>query len=217
MPERALGFAVAVLLVVCASYYAGYWQGSHSLPAAHSERPAESAAEAERVREPTPRSLPAQTDASGDDYRSLLARNLTMPVAGVKPSSVLDTFVESRGSGRRHEATDIMAPRGTPVHALADGEIQKLFVSKAGGNSIYEFDPQAIYCFYYAHLDHYADGLREGTKVKTGDVIGYVGSTGNASPTAPHLHFAILRLSPDKKWWEGVAINPYPILMRLVK
>src|SRR5258708_1620466 len=216
MPERALGFAMALILVVCASYYAGYWQGSHNLPA-RSGWPAESAGEAERVREPTERSLPAQTDVSGDDYRTLLARNLTMPVAGVKPSSLLDTYVESRGSGRRHEATDIMSPRGTPVHAFADGVIQKLFVSKAGGNSIYEFDPHAVYCFYYAHLDHFADGLREGTKVKTGDVIGYVGSTGNASPAAPHLHFAIFRLGPDKKWWEGVAINPYPILVRLAK
>ena len=108
-----------------------------------------------------------------------------------------------------------MAPRGTPIHAVQDGTIRKIFQSKAGGNTIYQFDPEEIYCFYYAHLDRYAAGLHEGMSVRKGDVIGYVGSTGDASPDAPHLHFSIVKLGPEKKWWEGTPINPYPVLLRI--
>ena len=139
--------------------------------------------------------------------------NLAFPLEGVRRSDVLDTFNAPRPNGGRHEATDIMAPRGTPIHAVADGKIAKLFLSKPGGNTIYEFDPAGEYCFYYAHLDRYAAGLHEGMGVKKGDVIGYVGSTGDASPNAPHLHFAIFKLGPEKHWWQGTAINPYPYLM----
>jgi len=154
---------------------------------------------------------------SREDYDALMARDLTFPLEGIKASDIRDTFNEGRASGKRHEATDIMAPRGTPIHAVQDGTIRKLFLSKAGGNTIYEFDPEGVYCFYYAHLDRYADGLHEGMQVKKGDVIGYVGSTGDASPDAPHLHFAIVKLGPDKKWWQGAAINPYPILVQLAQ
>jgi murein DD-endopeptidase MepM/ murein hydrolase activator NlpD len=98
-----------------------------------------------------------------------------------------------------------------------DGTIRKLFFSKAGGNTISEFDEASVYCYYYAHLDHYADGLYEGMHVSRGTVIGYVGSTGNASPAAPHLHFAIYQLGPDKQWWKGTPVNPYPMLIRLLK
>jgi murein DD-endopeptidase MepM/ murein hydrolase activator NlpD len=111
-----------------------------------------------------------------------------------------------------HEALDIIAPRNTKVLAVEDGRIQKRFTSKAGGLTIYEFDPTEIFAYYYAHLDRYADGIREGQTVKRGDVIGYVGSTGNASPDAPHLHFAIFRIGPERHWWKGEAINPYPVL-----
>ncbi len=107
-----------------------------------------------------------------------------------------------------------MAPAGTPVRAAVDGTIQKLFLSKAGGNTIYEFDEPGVYCYYYAHLQRYADGLHEGMRVTRGEVIGYVGSTGDASPSAPHLHFAIYQLGPERQWWKGVAIDPYPILER---
>jgi len=92
-----------------------------------------------------------------------------------------------------------------------------LFLSKPGGNTIYEFDEQEVYCYYYAHLDHYAEGLREGMKVTGGEVIGYVGSTGNADPRAPHLHFAVFELGPEKQWWKGKAVNPYPELVAAVK
>lgn len=107
-----------------------------------------------------------------------------------------------------------MAPKGTPVLAIDNGIVQKLFTSKPGGLTIYQYDSQEKYCYYYAHLDRYADGIREGLLVKKGDVIGYVGVTGNSDPNAPHLHFAILELGPEKKWYEGTRpINPYPVLM----
>jgi len=107
-----------------------------------------------------------------------------------------------------------MAPRGTPVLAVSDGQIKKLFVSKPGGLTIYQYDSNERYCYYYAHLDRYADGLKEGMRVRQGDLIGYVGSTGNADPNAPHLHFAILELGPAKEWWrDTLPINPYPLLI----
>jgi len=111
-----------------------------------------------------------------------------------------------------HEALDIAAPRGTPVRAVDDGRIAKLFRSVPGGITVYQFDPSARFAYYYAHLDRYADDLREGATVRAGDVIGYVGTTGNAPPDAPHLHFAIFRLGPERQWWRGTAINPYPVL-----
>jgi peptidoglycan LD-endopeptidase LytH len=138
-------------------------------------------------------------------------RELEIPVKGVDGKELYDSFKDAR-TGHVHEAIDIMAKRGTPVVAAEDGRIQKLFSSKAGGITIYQFDPSGTYCYYYAHLDSYAHNLREGMQVKKGDVIGYVGSTGNASPDAPHLHFAIFRLTNDKQWWKGDPLNPYPIL-----
>jgi peptidoglycan LD-endopeptidase LytH len=148
----------------------------------------------------------AQTDA----VETLRERDLEMPVKGVHRRNLRDTFSDGRGS-RAHEALDIMAPRHTPIRAVEDGRIQKLFTSKAGGFTIYQFDPTETFSYYYAHLDRYADGLREGQPVRRGDVIGYVGSSGNASPDAPHLHFAIFRLTPERRWWKGEPINPYPV------
>ena len=142
--------------------------------------------------------------------------DLLVPVQGADASKILDTFDDSR-DGSRHEAADIMAPRGTPVLAVAAGTIEKLFHSRRGGITIYQFDPGKTWCFYYAHLDRYAEGLHEKMTVRPGQVIGYVGSTGDASPAAPHLHFAIFKLGPEKKWWKGMAINPYPVLMRRMK
>jgi peptidoglycan LD-endopeptidase LytH len=140
------------------------------------------------------------------------SRALLVPVAGVEADDLRDTFDDARGGGRPHEAIDIMAPRGTPVLAVEDGVIQKLFTSDAGGLTIYQFEPSGAFTYYYAHLDRYADGLREGLQVRRGDVIGYVGSTGNASPDAPHLHFAMFRQTPEHQWWKGDPINPYPLL-----
>jgi peptidoglycan LD-endopeptidase LytH len=138
---------------------------------------------------------------------------ITIPVAGIQRSDLKDTFADPR-TGHLHGALDIMARRGTPVLAAVDGTIRKLFTSAAGGITIYEFDQPEAMNYYYAHLDRYADGLREGMKVRRGDVIGYVGSTGNAPAHAPHLHFAVSVLPPTKEWWKGEAIDPYPILMQ---
>ena len=140
----------------------------------------------------------------------LRERHLKMPV-DVDRDELRDTFTDARGGSRAHEALDIIAPRHTPVRAVEDGRIQKLFTSKPGGLTIYEFDPTETFTYYYAHLDRYADDVREGQLVKRGDVIGYVGSTGNASPDAPHLHFAIFRLTPERQWWKGEPINPYSV------
>jgi murein DD-endopeptidase MepM/ murein hydrolase activator NlpD len=142
---------------------------------------------------------------------------MALPIAGLTAAQIRDTYYAARPGGRAHEATDILAPRGAPVHAMVDGTVRKLFYSKAGGNTIYEFDQGGEYCYYYAHLQSYASGLREGQRIRHGDVIGYVGATGDASPDAPHLHLAIFRLGPDKQWWKGEAINPHPLLMKLLK
>lgn len=140
---------------------------------------------------------------------------LLIPVQSIAADKLRDTYSESRGGGRRtHEAIDIMAPRGTPVIAAAPGTIERLFVSKAGGNTVYLRSEDRRTIHYYAHLDQYAAGLREGQKVGRGQQVGTVGSTGNASPTAPHLHFAILRTEPDAEWWEPTtAVNSYPLLL----
>ena len=139
------------------------------------------------------------------------ASSIVIPVAGACLDHVRSEFNDWRGN-HRHHALDILAPRGTPVVAATDGRIRKLLTSRAGGLTIYEFDPTQTLVYYYAHLDHYAAGLQEGDEVRAGDVIGYVGTTGNAPPNTPHLHFAIGVLPPGKQWWKGQAIDPYPIL-----
>ncbi|HAU79400.1 M23 family metallopeptidase [Stenotrophomonas sp.] len=137
---------------------------------------------------------------------------LLLPVQGIGADQLQDTFTDARSEGRVHDAIDILAPNGTPVLAVADGTVEKLFDSVRGGLTVYQFEPSGRYCYYYAHLDRYADGLAEKKTIKRGEVIGYVGSTGNASPEAPHLHFEIHVLGPEKQWWKGESINPYPVL-----
>jgi murein DD-endopeptidase MepM/ murein hydrolase activator NlpD len=139
---------------------------------------------------------------------------LAIPVAGVKPKQLVDTYTQARAGGaRRHDAIDIMAAEGAPVVAAASGKVEKLFVSQGGGgNSIYIRSPDGRWIFSYAHLQAYAPGLAEGQQVKRGQVIGRVGHTGNASAEGPHLHLAINRMEPGESWWQGTAINPYPLL-----
>jgi murein DD-endopeptidase MepM/ murein hydrolase activator NlpD len=137
---------------------------------------------------------------------------LMIPVEGVGAGALRDNYTEARAD-RVHEAIDIAAPRGTPVRAADSGRIVKLFESKPGGLTLYQFDPTETYAYYYAHLDGYAPGIEEGDQIARGDVIGYVGSTGNASPEAPHLHFAVFVLGPEKRWWKGTPANPYPLLV----
>ncbi|WP_254514772.1 M23 family metallopeptidase [Novosphingobium sp. G106] len=141
---------------------------------------------------------------------------LIIPVAGVRPADLVDTFAQARADGgRQHDAIDILAPRGTPVIAAASGTVEKLFLSKDGGNTVYIRSPDGRTLFYYAHLENYAPDLTEGSRIAQGAPIGTVGSTGNADPTAPHLHFAIWSTAPERKWWEeALALNPYPLLAR---
>lgn len=135
---------------------------------------------------------------------------LQVPVAGVSVASLVDSFDDDRG-GRRHEAIDIPAPRGTPVVAAGDGKVVKLFLSKPGGMTVYQFNPSGTLAYYYAHLERYAPRLSEGQNLRRGDPVGYVGSTGNAHPDAPHLHFAVFELGPGREWWKGAPINPLPL------
>ena len=138
---------------------------------------------------------------------------LVIPVAGVRRGELVDTFTQARAGGRVHDAIDIMAPRGTPVLAAAPGQVEKLFLSKPGGLTIYVRSPDRTTIYYYAHLDGYTPGLAEGRQVRAGEQIATVGATGNANPAAPHLHFAVLRTSPEARWWDpSTAVNPYPLL-----
>ena len=137
---------------------------------------------------------------------------LIVPVQGIGAAQLADTSTQSRSDGRIHEAIDLMAPTGTPVLAVADGTVEKLFDSNQGGLTLYQFEPGGRYAYYYAHLDRYAAGLAEGKALRQGEVIGYVGSTGNADVAAPHLHFAVYVLGPERAWFKGTAINPYPLL-----
>jgi murein DD-endopeptidase MepM/ murein hydrolase activator NlpD len=145
------------------------------------------------------------------DARHLASYRLAVPVVGVTKQNLRDTYNERRGS-RPHEALDIPAPRGTQVIAAGDGRVVKLFRSVAGGLTVYQFDPSEQFAYYYAHLDHYAQSLTEGMMLKRGDPIGAVGTTGNARDDSPHLHFAIFKLGPEKRWWKGSPVNPLPLL-----
>ena len=166
--------------------------------------------------EPSPVTPPpaavAIPELSANPIAELRVRSLTLPVQGIKRDELRDTFNETRGATRKHEAMDVLAPRNTPVVAVEDGKIARLFLSAAGGITLYQFDPTSTYCYYYAHLEKYANGLEEGDTVKRGQVLGYVGTTGNAPRDTPHLHFAIFKLGDDKKWWEGTPIDPYSVL-----
>jgi murein DD-endopeptidase MepM/ murein hydrolase activator NlpD len=137
---------------------------------------------------------------------------IVYPLGEVKPGELRSQFKDKR-RGHIHQAIDLMRPRGTPIVAVTDGTIRKLARSKTGGISIYLFDETEEYSFFYCHLDHYVKNLHEGQKVQKGEVIGYVGYTGNASRAAPHLHFAVSLTGPQRKWWGETAIDPYPLLL----
>ncbi|MDQ3511873.1 MAG: peptidoglycan DD-metalloendopeptidase family protein [Pseudomonadota bacterium] len=190
--------------------------------AAQGEVPVQPAAPATDTPSRPPSALPGTspgqpTDAKPPQRRQtapLIAApgKLIVPVQGIAAAQLSDTFEDARGSDRVHDAMDILAPHGTPVFAVADGHVEKLFNSKQGGLTLYQFEPSGTYVYYYAHLDAYAKGMVEGKPLRQGEVIGYVGSTGNADVAAPHLHFAVSLLGPEKQWWKAAAINPYPLL-----
>ncbi len=205
-----------------ASAPSAFAPSAHTQPAPTQPVPAEPASLQPPAIQPgahTKASEPASTDAAlsaqapdgTDGYALLAARRPIIPVEGIAASALQNNYDQVRGP-RRHEAIDIMAARGTRVLAVDDGKLVKLFTSVPGGITAYQFDPQGRLAYYYAHLDRYAQGLREGMELKRGDLIGYVGSTGNASAEAPHLHFAVFRLGPEQQWWKGEPLNPYPAL-----
>jgi murein DD-endopeptidase MepM/ murein hydrolase activator NlpD len=185
-----------------------------SLPPAPTVQPDLTEADLPQRPEPVPAAVgavPNLVTASTSTSTSAPGK-LLVPVEGIKASELADTFNQPRGKERHHEALDIMAPKGRKVLAAADGKVVKLFTSKPGGLTVYQFDPTGTYAYYYAHLDRYAEGLKEGAVLKRGDLVGYVGTTGNADPAAPHLHFAVFALSPEKQWWKGTPVNPFPLL-----
>jgi murein DD-endopeptidase MepM/ murein hydrolase activator NlpD len=186
-------------------------------------RPADTVAAASRPALPTPLPLPQISTADGDVSDSsaaettpadlaMLSLELMVPLPGVKASELRDTFNEKRGGGTRtHEALDIMAPRGTPVLSASAGRVLKLHNSRDGGLMVYAADASNRFVLMYAHLDRYAEGMRDSLPLRQGQIIGYVGSTGNAAADAPHLHFAIAHPRDVKLWWTGTAIDPRPL------
>ena len=159
-------------------------------------------------RDNTPTISP-DTAVLGSDIEDLRGRSLLVPVRGLQADDLVSSFTDARGSSRKHEAIDILAPRGTDVLAVEDGKVAKIFTSNAGGLTLYQFDPSEKFVYYYAHLDSYASGIKEGAMLEKGDVVGAVGTTGNAPKNTPHLHFAIAKLDPDKRWWGGTALDPF--------
>jgi len=162
---------------------------------------------------PSPQTLLQPRTPGGEADATLASMRLLLPVQGVKPEELRDTFSDSRSEGRVHDAIDIMAPRDAPVVAAADGRVVKLFRSVKGGITLYQLasaDEHIV--LYYAHLERYADGLAEGHFARRGETIAYVGDTGNATPGNTHLHFQIYRVSDPKHFYAGDNINPYPLL-----
>jgi peptidoglycan LD-endopeptidase LytH len=150
--------------------------------------------------------------ASSSQSVYLMSRELMVPVSGVAPSQVPDTYTSPRSGGREHRALDILAPRGTPVLAADYGRVLRMRTNPAGGITIYEIDAGNRYVYYYAHLDHYASTLTEGKDVAKGEIIGYVGTTGNAPANVPHLHFQLMKRPNAARWWDGEPIDPKPFL-----
>lgn len=220
--SAAVGFLAGALVVAIAGVA---WERRHTTPAPVSTvtpvivegapmmvvQPADPAEPAAVSPPPTP-DVNALPVIESDPLVDLRQRNLEMPVLGASRDALRASFDEARSGSRTHEAIDILAPRGTPVVAVEDGIIAKLFLSDAGGITVYLFDPTTRYVYYYAHLDRYADGLADGAAIRRGQVLGYVGVSGNAPKDTPHLHFAIFKLTESRKWWQGTPVDPYRVL-----
>jgi murein DD-endopeptidase MepM/ murein hydrolase activator NlpD len=179
-------------------------------------RQAYSAPEPSAGRAPAASSAPVITRSnvtSAEAVGYLLARGILIPVAGATVSQLYDSFDEGRDGVRVHRAIDIMAPRGTPVLSADDGRVIRVSASTLGGNTIYATDPLGRVVYYYAHLDAYQPGLASGATVARGDTLGFVGTTGNAPKDTPHLHFQVMRMPPDGKYWDGDPINPFPLIL----
>jgi peptidoglycan LD-endopeptidase LytH len=203
MGKLALWAVVAITAVVTAVLTSLFWIAAYSVALPAAPEAASSTPEAEST----------QIAQAGRPSLIVGPSGLAIPVAGVRADQLLDTYTPARAGGRPHDAIDIMAPAGTPVVAAAEGTIEKLYFSEGGGGiTAYVRSPDQRWTYYYAHLQAYAPGLREGRRVARGDPIGLVGSTGNANPAGPHLHFAIHQMGPEERWWQGRAVNPYPLL-----
>ncbi len=146
------------------------------------------------------------------DLASLRDVGLLIPVRGVSLSKIGDSFDAARDNGRRHDAVDILSPRGTPVIAAVAGVILRIGTNALGGNVVWTGDAEMRFVHYYAHLDRYARGLKTGAKIARGTTLGFVGTTGNSPADVPHLHFQVLRVTDAKRWWDGMPVNPYPFL-----
>lgn len=201
-------FATAVVTAILTSAFWIFFYNLTAVPAAREAGRVTPAGEKITV---DPSAQPPVTIAEGV---TVGPAGLAIPVQGVKREQLSDTFTQARAGGaRRHDAIDIMAPAGTPVISASDGTVEKLFFSQGGGGvTVYVRSPDTRWTYYYAHLQRYVPGLAEGQKVRRGQLLGYVGATGNANPAGPHLHFAINRMEPGEKWWQGTPINPYPLL-----
>ena len=205
--RRGKTFAIVSTALVTAILTSAFWIFAYNIVSAPQE-PLSPAGETVRVEQEGARAVEiAEGLVVGP-------AGLAIPVAGVKAEDLVDTFTQARAGGvRRHDAIDIMAPRGTPVVAAARGTVEKIFNSEGGGGlTVYVRSDDGRWSYYYAHLHSYAPGLREGQRVERGQVLGRVGSTGNANPEGPHLHFAINRMAPGERWHQGNPINPYPLL-----
>jgi peptidoglycan LD-endopeptidase LytH len=167
------------------------------------------------VSAPAAPATPRITDA---DIEYFEVHPLMIPVEGVEAKDLRDTFNEARDGGRTHRATDILAPRGTPIVAAISGEVVRMNTSPLGGITAYLIDDDKRYVYYYAHMDHYADQLAPGLKVQAGTVIGYVGTTGNAPPDTPHLHFQAMRIKLGQHdWWNGTPVDVRPFMIQTGK
>ncbi|HEX8694231.1 MAG TPA: M23 family metallopeptidase [Longimicrobium sp.] len=197
-PRGAARLAAAALLLPLAACYPRSELATSPQPRYERERPAPE--RRERTEAPRPEAYVAP------------GASLAIPVRGVRPEQLEDSYYAARSGGRVHHAIDIMAPGGTPVLAAADGTILKLRQSSNGGTTIYQLDPDGRTVYYYAHLQRYAAGLREGLPVLRGQVIAYVGDTGNAGAGNYHLHFSVSTVPDPTRWWDGVNTNPYPLL-----
>ena len=206
MRKLALGTVILITAVVTALVTSAFWliafNGGVLGPGAAGDSTV-----AENV-------ITETTEPDDDPQLVLGPSGLAVPVAGIAVEDLVDTYQQSRAAGARvHNAIDIMAPEGTPVVAAAEGVVEKLYFSRGGGGiTVYVRSPDQQWSYYYAHLQEYAPGLQEGQKVEQGDRLGSVGSTGNANPAGPHLHFAVHQMAPNEPWYEGTPVNPYPLL-----
>ncbi|QIK79740.1 M23 family metallopeptidase [Sphingomonas piscis] len=205
------GLTIVVTAVVTAVLTSIFWVTAYNIASPLSSEPNGKVARKGDVAVVNPKGSP---DVAVAESVEVGPAGLAIPVQGIEAGQLTDTFTQARAGGARvHDAIDIMAAEGTPVIAAADGTVEKLFFSDGGGGTtVYVRSPDQRWTYYYAHLLSYAPGLAEGQQVRRGQMVGRVGHTGNASPSGPHLHFAINRMQPGEKWYDGTPINPYPLL-----